>query len=73
MFVGKIAKKADCRSVFLTIWYCILSAELNLVLYGASIILKLSSPVTVFGSRLSLTFIEHNFHFSFAFKGVKAL
>jgi len=24
--VGKIAEKAICRSVFLTIWHCILSA-----------------------------------------------
>jgi len=27
--VGKIAEKAVCRSVFLTIWYCILSVELT--------------------------------------------
>jgi len=27
--VGKIAGKAVCRSVFLTIWQCILSAELT--------------------------------------------
>jgi len=27
--VGKIAKKAVCRSVTLTTWHCILSAELT--------------------------------------------
>jgi len=27
--VGKIAEKAVCRSVFLTMWHCILSAELT--------------------------------------------
>jgi len=27
--VGKIAEKAVCKSVFLTIWHCILSAELT--------------------------------------------
>jgi len=27
--VGKIAKKAACRSVLLTIWHCILIAELT--------------------------------------------
>jgi len=27
--VGKIAEKAVCKSVFLTIWHCILGAELT--------------------------------------------
>jgi len=27
--VGKIAEKAVCRSVFLAMWHCILSAELT--------------------------------------------
>jgi len=27
--VGKISEKALCKSVFLTIWHCFLSAELN--------------------------------------------
>jgi len=27
--VGKIAEKAVCKSVFLTIWHCILSAEIT--------------------------------------------
>jgi len=30
--VGKIAEKAVSRSVFLTIWHCILSAELTVFL-----------------------------------------
>jgi len=27
--VGKIAEKAACMSVFLTVWHCILSVELS--------------------------------------------
>jgi len=30
--VGKIAEKAFCRSVFLTKWHCILSADINTLL-----------------------------------------
>jgi len=43
--VGKIAEKAVCRSVFLTIWHCILSAEYKNALLQTVILVIFSTAI----------------------------
>jgi len=63
--LGKIAEKAVCKSVFLTIWHCIFSAELTKT-HSFRLFFQRFCPLgTLLNQNISHPFFISNFNFVF--------